>query len=377
MPIDNIPRRFRELGRLKFGEDLGDRPTQLRTWRLTSPNLDLIWAAARLWGGQPGEPRANTQRDIYEVTTEAEELEVLVPLQDVAAGQWWEHWTAGGLQRRCSGTALVEFDDNEPDGWRKVAPCVCEDENGPRICKPTTVLRVLLPQLPDLGVWRLTTRSIYAAQELPVAVGYLLGSHPDRTTAPAVLGLDHRSSKKPGQGRHDFTVPVLRVHSTLEALGDSGSPEALTSAGGQAPKASDGSETASLPAAEPGPEILPVPPPDAASLAPSADPGPTTPETPDPADTGEIRRSETRQALRDYLDGLDLANIGHDRDELLELLDEIERLAVAAGIWEPGALDLAADRWVETSKDDWRQAPPYSLHTFAQRAVLALGKEQT
>jgi hypothetical protein len=360
MPIDNLPSRYRELGKLKLGEDRGDRPAQLKTWRITSDQARLIEAAAEVWGGSP----VFRAEGGGEVVTETDELEVLIPAQDLAGGQWWEHWTAGGLQRRCSGSALVDYDPDEPTGWRKVAPCLCDEENGPRVCKPTTVLRVLLPQLPDLGVWKLTSRSIYAAAELPAAVDFLLSR---AVPAPAVLGVDSRSSKSAGGPRHDFVVPVLRTRSTLLELasptpaGEGLQPLPFEGQASAAPDAHEG--VPSLPAPGPGPDIPPRAPQNGPQDAQNADPGPPAPRNPE------------LEALAAFLEAHTPDSIGRDAPELIEVLDELERLAIAAGVWEPGALDAAAERWVDSPTGDWRRAHGYQLHTFAQRAVLALGKE--
>lgn len=348
MPIDNLPARYRELGRLKFGEDLGDRPTQLETWRIVSPNVELIEAAAHIFGGTviPGDESS-------EVVTTTADLPVLIPAQDVAAGQWWEHWTAGGLQRRCTGSALVDYAPEEPTGFRKVAPCICDEENRPRVCKPTTVLRVLLPQLPDLGVWKLTTRSVYAAAELPAAADFLLqttGGNP----AAALLGLDRRHAKTAGGPRRDFTVPVLRVRSTLAELTASPAASSL-----ELPF-----DTTTAPAQTPQlPQNTP-------ETAPDELPGPTTPETPQTGDTGEPRRSPEREALAAFLEDVDPGNVSRDPEVLVPFLEELEALAIAAGVWKPGALDVAADRYLEGRP--WRERHGYELATFTTRALLSV-----
>lgn len=358
MPIDNLPARYRELGKLKLGEDRGDHPAQLKTWRLTSDSGRLIDAAWDLWGGTPVHNADGTA----EVVTEVDELDVLIPAQDVAGGQWWEHWTAGGLQRRCSGSALVEYDPDEPTGFRKVAPCVCDVENGPRVCKPTTVLRVLLPQLPDLGVWKLTSRSVYAAAELPAAVDFLLQR---AVPAPAVLGIDSRTQKVPGSKPHHFVVPVLRTRSTLLELA-SATP---AGEGLQAlpfedrDRAPEGPAPPSLPAPERGPDNRPRAPQNGPQDVPKAESGPPGPRNPD------------LEALRAFLAEHTPDTVGYVAEELLRVLDELERLAVAAGVWDPGALDAAAARWVDYPAGPWREAHGYQLHTFTQRAILALGKE--
>lgn len=376
MPIDNLPVRYRELGRLKFGEDLGDRPAQLTTWRLTSPNRELIREAFNLWGGTPSQTG-----DTFEVVTETGELDVLLPAQDLAAGQWFELWGAGGLQRRCSGSALVEYDQDAPDGWRKVAPCLCDEENGPRLCKPTTVLRVLLPQLPDLGVWKLVTRSLYAAAELPPAVDFLLQR---AVPAPAVLGLDSRHQKSPGGPRKDYVVPVLRTRSTLLELA---SP-ATVAEGLQALPFEDRDRTPgddrlltppaveTPPATGSGPDIRPQLPHDGTQepdMGRSLDSGAQHPET---ANLSDPQRSTPREVFQAWLENLDPAELPHTTRELVDVLEDLEARAIAGHVWEPGALDRAAEKYLDGR--DWRGGDliTATLRAFAQRAILSvLGKE--
>jgi hypothetical protein len=204
MPIDVIGARYRELGRLRLGEDLGDRPTALEVWRLTSPHADLLEAASELYGGDVAE-----WQDGFELTTTTAELPVLVPAQDVEAGQWLELWQGSKISRRCNGTNLVSIDSSGEPTFG--GPCECDSEA--RECKPTTVLRLVIPDLPDLGVWRLVTHSIYAAIELPGAVTLLVRAHGGEL-APATIAIESRR----GSGRRPFMVPVLRSPLTLTEL---------------------------------------------------------------------------------------------------------------------------------------------------------------
>lgn len=363
MPVEGLAPRYRELGRLKFGEDLGDRPAQLKTWRLTSDNPDLIEYAAGLWGG-PVQHREGGS----EVIVETDALDVLIPPQDLAAGQWYELWAAGGLQRRCSGTGLVEYDPAEPTGWRKVAPCICGEENTEkRSCKITTVLRVLLPQLPDLGVWRLVTRSLYAATELPPAADFLLqasGGQP----APAVLALDSRSTKRPGEGRREYVVPVLRTRSTLAELlaGDGERQDLPLSAAAGALEAPSGNSLE-------GPEPDQAPPPGASSEDPGA-PGPEAhsggPEASSAVSAPADPWAELAAFLYVAMDTLPTSSAG-----IIDVLAELGRLMAACALWKGDALDAAAARWLEgLDSVAWREpgaVETHAIRSFAKRALIA------
>lgn len=361
MPIEDLAHRYRELGRLKFGDDLGDRPTQLATWRLTSPDAHLIEAAARLWGGVPSHDQTPSGSLRASVITETSELEVLIPPQDVSAGQFYELWKAGGLERRCTGTALITFDDS-PAGYSKIGPCICEDENSTeRACKISTTLRVLLPQLPDIGVWRLHTGSYYAATEIPATVEILQRIAGPNGLAPAVLALEERSTKRKGSARHDYMIPVLRSHQSLEAL--------MAAERGPLPldPPEGGGVTDSLPADRP------TPPP---SLAPSEPPhvsepasGPETPPRPDP---GSREATEALwQELRAFLDQTPPGDAPRDRETLIEVLTELERLTLATGLWKGDPLDAASNRYLRGRYWKGDQVGTDELRGFAQRALMA------
>lgn len=330
MPIDDLAPRYRELGRLKFGEDLGDRPAQLETWRLTSPDAYLIDRAAEIFGGVA---RVKAEGGA-EVITETSELEVLIPPQDIAAGQFYELWKAGGLERRCTGTSLIDFDDS-PAGFTRVAPCICEEENrAERECRISTTLRVLLPQLPDIGIWRLYTRSIYAAAEIPPAAEVLLRISDG--LAPAILGLEKRTTKKKGSVRRNYIVPVLRSRQSLERL--MASPDSA----GLRPLPFDKGEPAPLPA-------------------------PTPEHSPGASSPAEALWSD----LRAFLEETPPGELPEDREALYAYLEHLEHLALETGLWTgDDPLDHAAN--VHLRGRSWRAASieEPELRAFAQRALF-------
>ena len=212
MPVRDLQRRHREIGRLRMGakgksKDGKPIPVKLKTWRLTSSNLEALTEAARLWGGEIGEWEQG-----FELITETAELPVLVPAQDLEASQWYTLYSGGGIQRRCDGT--TEF---ESDG-----PCIClteiEGTDKERQCAVTTHLLVVLPQLPDIGVWRLTTHGWNAASELANTVDVLQQFVARGKMPEAVIAIEARTSKRDGQTRN-FIVPVLRIPRSLQELG--------------------------------------------------------------------------------------------------------------------------------------------------------------
>lgn len=203
MPIVDIQRRFRELGRIRTGvlekpEQGRPRPRKLARFRLTSKWRHLLDDAATMYGGEvrPWEhPQDGSQ---YELFVEVDELDVFIPPGEVLS-QYYELWAGGGCKRRCDGVRQVLVD----------RPCQCPDDPGersagaaanpPTACRPTTRLLVMLPEVGDLGVWRLESHGYYAAVELAGAAGLCELASRRGVIIPAKLRLEQRSRKTPGE----------------------------------------------------------------------------------------------------------------------------------------------------------------------------------
>ena len=201
-PIQGVAPRLLEIGRIRMGsKGSKGEPKRLEHWRLTSSHLDSLNSAAKLWGGVVGDWEGG-----YELLTETDTLEVLVPPN--AFTSYMEAWTAGGIQRRCDGlTELITGDE-----------CLC-NADGDQICEPSSNLRVLLPQLPGIGSWRLATKGWTAAAELQGTVELLQRTAHQSEWPAAELFLDHRSKVVAGQTRR-FIVPVLRLPYSLAELSE-------------------------------------------------------------------------------------------------------------------------------------------------------------
>ena len=207
MPLIDLQRRMRELGRLRLGVKEAGGPKRIDTWRLTSHSRDLIESAAALYGGEPREWQdAPSDAEQWEVITDATSLPIAIP-PGVAMSQWYEQWKGGRIERRCDGEYEQISERN----------CLCNPED--RECKPTTRLNVMLPELWDIGVWRMESRGIIAAIELAGVVGLLEHATARGVAVQARLRIDSRTVRKPNERypRH-FSVPVIEVASSLGAL---------------------------------------------------------------------------------------------------------------------------------------------------------------
>lgn len=211
MPILNLQRQMRELGRIRTGTsvDAGAgrrRAHRLETFRLTSSSRSLIEHAAEAYGGTV----AAWGEDQWEVVTTTDRLDIVVP-PGIPITSWYELWTEAGLQRRCDGATMTTGGD-----------CLCPSDVGERLalakrgqaCKATTRLSVILPALPDLGLWRWEGHGYYAAVELAGAVDVLASAAAQGRLVPAWLRLEQRTKKVPGQPVSRYSVPVIELAET-------------------------------------------------------------------------------------------------------------------------------------------------------------------
>ena len=236
MSIVGDQTRARRLGEIRLGdtETKGGKtfPISLDTFRLTSAAQGLLDHAAALWGGEvvPWQPteRSNPK---WQVITETAELPVYIPAQDINNLTWYELWSAGGLQRRCDGESVLNRDDP--------IPCVCNPED--RECKMQTRVSFMLPDLPDIGVWLLSSTGYNAAVELGATVAIIVRQMANTGWLPeATLAIDHREVKRPDQPPHKFVVPIIRTSAPLREFLETSSPPALAHRGGPEEESGDG-----------------------------------------------------------------------------------------------------------------------------------------
>lgn len=223
MPILDLQKRTRELGRIRIGHQVEGtrrdgstytRPEKLDRFRLTSQSKALLDKVAELYGGTVEEwtPRGGVQQ--WEVVTDAKRIPILVPPQPVT--QWHEAWRASGCVHRCDG--YTEMITGEP--------CDPEDpDHKEALTRPTTRLNVVLRNVEGLGVWRLESHGWNAAMELPDAAAFLerAGGYIE-----GHLALEERKSigenQKGEAETRKFMVPIIEIDVTpAELLAGKGS----------------------------------------------------------------------------------------------------------------------------------------------------------
>ncbi|MFJ5820076.1 hypothetical protein ACIQGT_40255 [Streptomyces sp. NPDC093108] len=211
--ILTMKRQAAELGRIRTGysrpnpnPDKGPIPVKSKTFVLTSHSRDYVAAAAELYGGRAEQwtPQRSSVAQ-WRVITEAAELQAILPAGDVL-NQSYEMWGGGGCERRCDGVT-------ESLGRR---PCVClakygedwHERKADQVCRPTSRIGVFLPDLPDLGVWRLETKSYYAADALAGGLDTVLQATGGGGLLPVRMWIEQRTTVRAGKTKQ-FQVVML------------------------------------------------------------------------------------------------------------------------------------------------------------------------
>lgn len=251
--IITLQRQARELGRLRTGTFNGRYPQRSETWVITSHSRDYIEAAAETWGGDVEEwkPQGAGAKQ-WRVITEAKAVDAILPPGDPLS-QAYEQWTRGGCARRCDGQ-VEQLSDSS---------CLCVQDWGPDFhltapkdaaCKMTTRLSVILPDMPDLGAWRLETHSYYSASELAATVDVLKGQLGAAAMVPVALRIEQRTRVSQGKTKQ-FPVIAMQLRGATAGQVMAGQiPTAEVAApAGQAPAVAGAEAPAAIEAPAPAP----------------------------------------------------------------------------------------------------------------------------
>lgn len=202
--ILGIQRRMVELGRIRTGDRGGTNraPRKLSNFRLTSASRPLLEAAARIYGGTVRAWQDGPDDGLWELLTETDVLDIMVPPVITAYSQSYEVWDAGGCTVRCDGR------------WESIAGAPCSHGIEHEGMKVTTRVSVILPKLPGLGTWRLETHGWNAAATLPASLDLLIQAGQRNQWLPATLRLEPRTQKTRVNGKpqtRKFSVPVIDI----------------------------------------------------------------------------------------------------------------------------------------------------------------------
>ena len=209
-PLADIENRAPEAGRIRLGIKSGRAMKSLDHFRFTSPFKDCIESLAAQYGGKVtpwSDPKASPSNQ-WEVLTEAKEIEVFLPPSPVST--WYELYSGSGLLRRCDGAVCQIPTQTGPNGWEPVdSPCVCTAKNAME-CSPHTRLKVLLPNVPFRGIWRLETKGWNALKELPGMAELITQLNANGSMVRVALGIEKRSQMRPS-GKRNFVTPTLTM----------------------------------------------------------------------------------------------------------------------------------------------------------------------
>ena len=184
------------------------RPVASATWIITSHSQDHVDAAAALWGGtvEHWQPMGNGAQQ-WRVISQAHTIDAILPPGEPLM-QAYELWSKGGCQRRCDGVT-EQFTG---------APCICMAHFGDQwyeqpkgtVCDTKSRLKVILPDMPGMGAWRVETGSFYAADEMAGMIDVIRGTVGDQALIPIRLRIEPRTRIAGGQTKQ-FVVPVLEL----------------------------------------------------------------------------------------------------------------------------------------------------------------------
>ena len=215
--LADIESRAPEAGRIRLGIRTGKAMKSLDTFRFTSPYRDCIEALAEAYGGKVApwnDPKASPSSQ-FEVVTNASEIEVFLPPNPVSS--WYELYSGSGLQRRCDGAVCAVPQQTAPNQWEPIdCPCICSAKNAME-CSPHTRLKVLLPNVPFRGVWRLETKGWNALKELPGMADLIRQLNESGSMVRVALGIEKRTQMRPS-GKRNFVTPTLTMLDTPFAI---------------------------------------------------------------------------------------------------------------------------------------------------------------
>jgi hypothetical protein len=200
-----------EVGRIRIGvfnPDKGNRgaPEKIESFRFTSQQEPTIRKVAEKYGGIAEEYQPQgSRRTEWQVITPAKVLPVYIEPQIV--DPWLEAWAGGPSSskcvRRCDG--ITETKQDIP------CPCAAGQFAEKDMCKPVARVKLLLAEVPGIGLWRLESHGTKFVEEIAGMAPYIAVL---RKRAPGLLYLEERRAQPWVNGRQIITtvyVPHLSI----------------------------------------------------------------------------------------------------------------------------------------------------------------------
>lgn len=225
VPLGDIAHRLPEGGRIRIGTSekarstqgkVFDRPVKLDRFRFTSKDEGALHEIAAIYGGtvRPWN-HDKVAAGQWELLSEANEIRIVLPNDPLGDTPIYEAYDGGGRSRRCDGETC-DLVVSGPDGGEiQQVPCLCFAKQE-AICKVTTHLTVLLPEIKFGGAWRLTSHGWNVAEEMPGFVAAIRQLQ-EQGFKRGLLRVEERVQVANGK-RKEFMVPVLAVDMSLDAI---------------------------------------------------------------------------------------------------------------------------------------------------------------
>ena len=224
-------RQVRECGQIRIGAQKPERGVgrPLETFRFTSESHDKLTSVAEVYGGEvtPWTPVENgrTVNKGWQITIEQKVIKAYFSMKDMDNGDIEslsmsrDVWAGGTHVRQCDGETCLIWQHQGRKDWmdRPVAdrvpvPCLCKqgqpDPKGE--CKLKVTCRLLLSEVPSIGLWRLTSGSETFGDEIAGLVSQLRELGLQGAYVPVTLKIGFRT-KRTGPGEDNSTFPVVGV----------------------------------------------------------------------------------------------------------------------------------------------------------------------
>jgi len=200
-------KRHKQLGEIRLGTSGARGPVKLDTFRFTTKGQTIANRVAEYFGVEAKFVTLANKVETWEILTTVKELPVIIPPGEAVIDQFFRMYSAAGCLRKCDG--LIEEISGEK--------CKCPADIMERkelaakgqACKPNTIVRVILPDLAGIGVWKIASNGDNAAVELGDVAQQLADAAARDIYLPAVLRVDSREVKVVGQPVRKFSVPVI------------------------------------------------------------------------------------------------------------------------------------------------------------------------